>query len=145
MTSIRIIEATKYTDAVLTALNRLLPQLLSSALPLSAEDLRAIARSGSSHLFLAEIGGEYCGTLTVTTYRIPTGFQARIDDVVVDGKHRGTGIGRALLEHALGKAKELGAVTVDLTSRPYREAANALYLKMGFELRDTNVYRYTYT
>jgi ribosomal protein S18 acetylase RimI-like enzyme len=31
---------------------------------------------------------------------------------------------------------------VDLTSRPSREAANRLYQRIGFERRETNVYRY---
>ena len=37
---------------------------------------------------------------------------------------------------------ELGAKTIDLTSRPSREAANRLYQRLGFEMRETNVYRY---
>lgn len=141
--AMRIVEVTRYTDAALTALNRLLPQLSSSVPPLSRGDLEAIVRSNSSYLFLAEIEGEYWGTLTLTTYNIPTGLKARIDDVVVDEKRRGGGIGRALIEHALDRVKRLGAAAVDLSSRPDREAANALYRKMGFELRETNVYRYT--
>jgi ribosomal protein S18 acetylase RimI-like enzyme len=42
----------------------------------------------------------------------------------------------------LEQAKSLGCVTVDLTSRPSREAANHIYKKLGFELRDSNVWRY---
>jgi len=42
----------------------------------------------------------------------------------------------------LDRARERGCVTVDLTSRPSREAANRLYVRAGFEARDTNVYRY---
>ena len=40
------------------------------------------------------------------------------------------------------RANELGCTTVDLTSRPSREAANRLYQREGFEVRETNVYRY---
>ena len=49
----------------------------------------------------------------------------------------------ALVNAALAHAATLGARTVDLTSRPDREAANRLYLKLGFEQRTTNVYRRT--
>jgi hypothetical protein len=42
----------------------------------------------------------------------------------------------------LDRARELGSVTVDLTSRPAREDANRLYQALGFKQRDTNVYRY---
>ncbi len=81
------------------------------------------------------------GTLTLVVFRIPTGIRAWIEDVVVDESLRGRGAGDALTRAALDKAAELGARTVDLTSRPSREAANRLYQRIGFERRDTHVYR----
>ena len=137
-----IIEITRYSEEILEALNDLLPQLSSSALPLSAAGLTEIIKSKSSHLLMAEKDGQYYGSLTLATFKIPTGVRAWIEDVVVNENARGKGVGSMLLEHAVSLAKELGAKTVDLTSRPSREAANALYKKMGFELRDTNVYRH---
>ena len=85
------------------------------------------------------------GTLTLVMFRIPTGIRAWIEDVVVDEAAGGRGIGTALTRAAIEHAAEHGARTVDLTSRPSREAANHLYQKMGFERRDTNVYRFTET
>ena len=73
---------------------------------------------------------------------IPTGLKAWIDDVVVDADARGHGIGEALNRAALDEARRRGAKEVDLTSRPSREGANRLYRRLGFEARDTNVYRY---
>jgi ribosomal protein S18 acetylase RimI-like enzyme len=52
-------------------------------------------------------------------------------------------VGEALNRAALDRAREAGATTVDLTSRPSREAANRLYQRLGFEQRETNVYRIT--
>jgi ribosomal protein S18 acetylase RimI-like enzyme len=75
-------------------------------------------------------------------FPIPTGRRAWIEDVVVDEASGGQGIGRALTEAMLDLARELACVSVDLTSRPSREAANRLYQRVGFEPRDTNVYRY---
>ena len=75
-------------------------------------------------------------------FRIPTGVRAWIEDVVVDGDARGRGVGEALNRHALDRARMLGAKTVDLTSRPSREAANRLYQRIGFVPRETNVYRF---
>jgi ribosomal protein S18 acetylase RimI-like enzyme len=63
--------------------------------------------------------------------------------VVVDGDARGHGVGEALNKAAIDEAKSRGAITVELTSRPSREAANRLYQRLGFVARDTNVYRYT--
>ena len=78
-------------------------------------------------------------------FRIPTGRCARIEDVVVDAAQRGKGVGEALTREALRVAQEAGVTTVDLTSRPSREAANRLYQRIGFEKRETKVYRYTQT
>ncbi len=75
-------------------------------------------------------------------FRIPTGMRAWIEDVVVDEAARGQGVGEALNREALRLAKERGAITVDLTSRPSREAANRMYQRLGFTQRETNVYRY---
>jgi ribosomal protein S18 acetylase RimI-like enzyme len=83
------------------------------------------------------------GTLTLIVFRIPTGVRAWIEDVVVDTDRRGMGIGEALTVEALRIAGARGARTVELTSRPDKEAANRLYRRLGFVARETNVYRYT--
>ena len=85
--------------------------------------------------------GVTVGVLTLAFFLIPTGLQARIEDVVVDESGRGKGIGRSLTNAAIDRARAAGAKAVGLTSRPAREAANALYTSMGFAQRDTNVYR----
>ena len=81
--------------------------------------------------------------LTLATFQVPTGVRAWIEDVVVEDAARGGGVAVALVQAALERSAELGARTVDLTSRPQREAANRLYVRMGFEMRRTNVYRRT--
>ena len=130
------------TDEVLAALHRLIPQLSSSSAPITIADLRAIIDSDSSVLFIARLDGRIVGSLTLAVFRIPTGIRAWIEDVVVDENARGHGLGEALNRAALAEAKRRGAKTVDLTSRPSREAANRLYLRIGFVARETNVYRY---
>ncbi|MGV3760711.1 MAG: GNAT family N-acetyltransferase, partial [Actinomycetota bacterium] len=86
--------------------------------------------------------GRIVGVSTLAVFPIPTGNRAWVEDVIVDEAVNGQGIGRRLTEAMLDRARELGCVTVDLTSRPSREAANALYKKVGFVERETNVYRY---
>ena len=137
-----IIEITEYSEKVLDALNDLLPQLSSSAVPLLESDLLRIIQSESSRLLMAEEAGLFYGSLTLVVFVIPTGTRAWIEDVVVGKSARGKGVGRLLSERAVGLANELGAKTVDLTSRPSREVANNLYKSIGFVQRDTNVYRY---
>ncbi len=134
---------TQVTDEIHAAFARLLPQLSSSAEVPSRAELQEIADNDS--LLIARDpaqAGKIVGTLTLVTFRIPTGIRSWIEDVVVDTAERGKGIGEALTLAALKHAAELGAKTVDLTSRPSREAANRLYQRVGFELRESNLYRY---
>ena len=129
-------------DEVVEAMAALVSQLSSSAPPPTAGELDEIVASPATHLLLARDGdGPGLGGVVVV-FRIPTGVRAWIEDVVVDGSARGQGVGEQLNRAALELADELGARTVDLTSRPSREAANRLYRRLGFEQRDTHVYRY---
>jgi ribosomal protein S18 acetylase RimI-like enzyme len=129
------------TDELVKAFDRLLPQLSRSAHPLDAEALRILAGRPGNQLLVARVDGAIVGTLTLVTFPIPTGLRAWIEDVVVDEAARGHGVGAALIEAAVRLARTAGARTIDLTSRPSREAANRLYERLGFHLRDSNVYR----
>lgn len=140
-----IVEVTHFSTDILEAINDLLPQLSTSAIALTEKVLTEIIQSETSHLLMAEEGREFYGTLTLLTFKIPTGVRAWVEDVVVAESARGKGVGKLLAERAVSLAGEHGAKTVDLTSRPSREAANALYKKVGFSMRETNVYRYKIT
>lgn len=131
------------TEEVVRAFGVLIPQLSRSNPAPSWDELDALVRSEASTLFVARVDGRIVGSLTLAMFRIPTGVRAWIEDVVVDESARGHGVGEALNRAALDHARDNGAITVDLTSRPSREAANRLYKRMGFEHRDTNVYRFT--
>ena len=122
---------------------RLIPQLSSSNPPPTHAELAAIIANDSCDVLVARDGDSIVGSLTLVVFPIPTGIRAWIEDVVVDESSRGKGVGEALNMFALQRARERGAKTVDLTSRPSREAANRLYQRLGFVVRDTNVYRYT--
>ncbi|MGB3054513.1 MAG: GNAT family N-acetyltransferase [Acidimicrobiales bacterium] len=135
--------ADQTTDELVEAFVRLTPQLSSSAPPPGAVELAEIVASPATHLLVARgDDGTILGSLTLVLFRIPTGMRAWIEDVVVDGDARGQGVGDALNRFALDLAAQHGARSVDLTSRPSREAANRLYRRLGFEPRETNVYRY---
>ncbi len=137
-------ECTEVTEELVAAMARLIPQLSSSSPPPGAEALDAIVGSDACHLLLArDDDGTILGSMTLVVFPIPTGIRAWIEDVVVDGDARGRGVGAALNRAALDRARDLGARTVDLTSRPSREAANRLYRRLGFVARETNVYRWS--
>lgn len=141
--SATIERAEQVTDEIVEAFGFLIPQLSSSNPPPTRDQLEAIVGSPACVLFLARVDGRIVGSLTLATFPIPTGVRAWIEDVVVDGEARGHGVGEALNLAAIGEARARGAITVELTSRPSREAANRLYRRLGFVQRETNVYRYS--
>ncbi len=142
---VTIHEVREVDDELVEAFARLIPQLSSSTPPPDADLLRAIVASEASTLLIArDDDGTILGSMTLAMFRIPTGLRAWIEDVVVDDAARGKRVGTALNERALEIAQAAGARTVELTSRPSREAANRLYLRMGFVIRETNVYRYAF-
>jgi ribosomal protein S18 acetylase RimI-like enzyme len=142
---IEIVEVTRVTDEIISALGRLLPQLSPSYGPPSRADLEAMLESRSSTLLVArdsDKGGDVVGSLALVLFRIPSGVRAWIEDVVVDAGSRNRGVGEALSREALKRAAAAGAKAVDLTSRASREAANRLYRRLGFVPRETGLFRY---
>ena len=143
---ITISELTKSTKEALNAINHLLPQLSVNAKGLSMDRLAELVESDNTLIFLGtDQHGCILGMLSLIVMKIPTGNKAWIEDVVVDQSARGKGLGKSLMNHALEQAKKLGAKSVDLTSRPSRESANKLYQALGYEIRETNVYRYKFS
>jgi ribosomal protein S18 acetylase RimI-like enzyme len=144
---IEITESTEVTPELVEAFERHTPQLSRSNPPPTSGELAEIAASEATILLVArdperQGADAIVGSLTLALFRIPTGLRAWIEDVVVDDSVRGQGVGEALNRCALEMARLRGARTVDLTSRPSRDAANRLYRRLGFEPRETNVYRY---
>lgn len=135
--------ATTVDDELVAAFARLIPQLSRSNPAPDAAALQHIVNHEACHLLVAREEGKVLGALTLVVFPIPTAMRAWIEDVVVDNEARGKGVGESLSRRAIELAASLGAKTVELTSRPSREAANRLYQRIGFEARETNVYRYT--
>jgi ribosomal protein S18 acetylase RimI-like enzyme len=135
-------EARSFTPELARAMAELVPQVSKSAPVPSEDELETIVSSPVTRLLLArDEAGSIVGTLTLVAFRIPTGVGAWIEDVVVDEGARRQGVGEALMTAAIELAEGSGARHLNLTSRPDREAANRLYRRLGFDQRDTNVYR----
>jgi ribosomal protein S18 acetylase RimI-like enzyme len=140
--SIEVEAVRQVTDELVEACRRLLPQLSSAAAVLDADELARIVDHQANTLLVARDQGAIVGMLTLVTFPLPSGLRARIEDVVVDQDARGRGAGTALTVTAIDLARQQSARNVDLTSRASRAAANRLYQRLGFQLRDSNVYRY---
>lgn len=133
-------DITEQTPALQQALARLLPQLSAQACVTSSERIESLLASPSACLLGVWTGHRIDGMLTLAWYDTPSGRRAWIEDVVVDASLRGCGAGEALVRSALERADALGVERVMLTSAPQREAARALYRKMGFEEVPTSVF-----
>lgn len=131
------------SDDLISVLNNLMLQLNPDIAPLTLSDVQEILDAKNTWLFIAvdQDTQSVVGTLTLISYRTPSGVRGYVEDVVVDEKARGQGIGKLLLNTCIQKAKELRLEYIGLTSRPERVAANKLYQSFGFEKRETNVYR----
>ena len=140
----KVEEVREVSGELVEAFARLTPQLSRSSPSPGELELERIVQSYATRLLVATVDGAIVGSLNLAVFWIPTGLRAWIEDVVVDESVRGQGIGAALNQEALKVAQDQGARTVDLTSRPSREAANRLYQRLGFKQRETNVYRYSF-
>jgi ribosomal protein S18 acetylase RimI-like enzyme len=142
--TVKVEIATRLTPAIVDAVDRLVPQLSQSKPPPSVDELGELVSSPATDLFIAlDDDGTIVAMATLVNFRIPTGLRGWIEDVVVDQSARGRGVGEAVTQAMLDRARELGCLTVDLTSRPARDVANRLYQRAGFVKRDTNVWRFT--
>lgn len=141
MQTISFFEIKDFSEDILESLNSLLPQLSTTANPLTEEGLKAIISSSSSHLYALSVDGQIAAMCTLATYLAPTGRKAWIEDVVVDNQFRGKHLGKLIVEKTIEEAKQYAPCSLMLTSRPARVAANKLYQSVGFEQRQTNVYR----
>jgi ribosomal protein S18 acetylase RimI-like enzyme len=127
-------------EALAAAVARLVPQLSPGRQAAGLAELAELVATPGTSLIVARDGETVLGMLTLIVYRVPTGVRAWIHDVVVDEAARGRGVGEALTQEALRLAESAGAISVELTTRQEREAANRLYRRLGFEQRETNVF-----
>jgi ribosomal protein S18 acetylase RimI-like enzyme len=137
---LNIERVTEANEALAEAVARLIPQLSPKREPAGIVELRELVATPGTSLIVARDGDHVIGILTLIVYRVPTGVRAWIHDVVVDEAARGRGVGEALTREALSQATDAGAISVELTTRQERGAANRLYRRLGFEQRETNVY-----
>jgi len=134
-------EVKESTDSIVSSMKDLLSQLTSTSIDFNSSALDEILNSISTKLFVALVEHNIVGTYTLVIFRIPTGATARIEDVVVEEKWRGKGVGKKMMKHAIELVKKEGIFKIELTSHHSRIEANKLYQSLGFEQIETNVYR----
>lgn len=134
-------EVTDYRQVCADDINRLMRQLSPTSAPIDERGLKEIVDMPSTRLFVLRKGMLTVGMASIGTYQTPTGRKAWLEDVVVDEDFRGQGLGKMLVQKVIEHIGQEGNMTLMLTSRPQRLAANSLYRSIGFERKETNVYR----
>lgn len=130
----------KHSSSDVKSINYLLTLLSPNPNKITATRLNEICKN--SHILLAiDKNNNIIGMATLALVNIPFGKFGRIEDIVVNDKFRGQGIGTTLIKKLISKAKKLHLKKIDLTSNPKRIEANKLYLKLNFFKYETNVYR----
>ncbi|OGY23194.1 MAG: hypothetical protein A2172_02335 [Candidatus Woykebacteria bacterium RBG_13_40_15] len=138
---IKVLSPELITDSLLEKINNLRCQLDPDLTPINKEELKKLSEQPHVRLFLAFRDKALVGMLTSGFFHFPSRKKMFIEDVVVDEPFRRQGIGRELSKVAIALVEELAVETIDLTSTPDRLAAHSLYESLGFEKRDTHVYR----
>lgn len=96
---------------------------------------RIIARDDSEFLLGAGPDGAPTGVAQLR-FRWTVWWEAEdcwLEDVFVEERARGTGLGRALAEAAIARATERGCRRIDLDTDTDNAPARALYASLGFE------------
>lgn len=124
----------------LEQVNGLLRQLSDRIPACTPELLKNIVESSAVELWVVREENRIVGMGELAITLKPEGVIAQIEDVVVDERARGKGLGKMISEKLIERARARGARVIQLSSRATRTAANALYQKLGFELHETNSY-----
>ena len=146
MVKIKVLK--KPNAAALKAVNRMMAQMSLSPTPAKPTSpklfLEMLSQKNYSFL-LAEAdltsGKDIVGILILYFVRVPSGPMAILEDLVIDEKYRGWGVGALLVKEAIEMAKKRKARHISLRTNPKRIEANKMYLSMGFHKMETNFYR----
>jgi ribosomal protein S18 acetylase RimI-like enzyme len=136
---VNVEHVTEASEELVATIRALLPQLTEARTPPTLEHLQDVVKN-QTLLVARDDDGGILGTLTFVLYRVSSGVKGRIEDVIVDESARGKGVGEALVREGMRLANEAGVLMLELTSMPYRQAANRLYRRLGFVRKPTNVY-----
>ena len=136
---IELLTHQQVNDALQNKITNLYNQLNDSIKQLSLHQI--LVENRNLIFVLCTDDDEVVGIALMATYQVISGHKGMIEDVVVDQRHRGKGIGRMLMEKLLqeGRNRELDEIL--LFSGHHRTPAINLYKSLGFQLKNSGLYR----
>lgn len=137
---VHIERLTRTTKQDYHELAKLLLQLSDRA-HFTEEECKQIVEDPNIKAFVVRENKQIIGVGILAVMHIFTERRGRIEDVVIDESYRGKGLGKQLMDYLIIAARGKGLDAIELSSGVHREVANALYKKMGFIQKETNVYR----
>lgn len=136
---IEILKHEDINDTIQKQVEELFNQLNSK---LKQRSLKKVLEDSNNLVFTIYKENErILGMATMATYKAISGHKGMIEDVVVDGGQRGKGLGRKLMEKLLEEGKKMELDEILLFSGHQRTAAIKLYTSLGFQLKDSGLYR----
>ena len=130
----------RFSEKTLKDLNVLALQISSRKYQMTASHLKSLLKNKNVYLIGIYDGNTIVGTATLVQVFQITGPKGYLEDLVVDEKYRGRGLGTELVMRMIRLAKKLKIYKLKLKSETHRIAGNKIYKKLGFTSEETNVY-----
>lgn len=105
------------------------------------EDLKTMVETENIRLVVVKDDDKIIGVATLYIQQKLGGKNGIVEDVVVSGDYRGQGLGEKLMREVIEIARNEKLKSISLTSRPQRVAAHKLYQKVGFQIKETTVFK----
>ncbi len=138
---IEIAQIREVSEDDAAALVRLTTVLIGNVSDGTSEKINEMLKDRNVFLYAAKDDGAIIGIASLYLFPKIGRITARLEDVVVDEKCRGQGIGEKLTRTIIERARREGASSIYLTSQETRVAAHRLYEKVGFKKHETTTFK----
>jgi ribosomal protein S18 acetylase RimI-like enzyme len=140
---IEIFELKQATQQIVDELVTLGRALHEDERTMTLQELEDLIADQTAVVIVAQDGGYIIGMATLYFFQKIGSRTSLLEDVIVDSRYRGQGLGEKLVQAIIEVARSRKVKTISLTSRPVRVAAHKLYEKLGFKIKETTVFKIT--
>lgn len=138
---ITVSELKEVSQQSLEELTALVRDLHADERIVQKEELETMVEAENIRLVVVKDEDKIIGVATLYIQQKLGGKNGIVEDVVVSGDYRGQGLGEKLMREVIEIARREKLKSISLTSRPQRVAAHKLYQKVGFQIKETTVFK----